>query len=136
MHDALFMPDSGTARCDFPDGSAALLWNSIQRILALPDEFRVFVEHDYCIAGRASRWKSTVAEQKATNVHIAKCRTQEEFVALREVRDRTLPIPHLILFTLQVNRCGGQLPVPGSNEMQYLKFPLGVLPDPETTAPT
>lgn len=136
VHDTLFMPDSGTARCDFPGGSADLLWSSIQRILALPDEFRVFIGHDYCIGGREPRWESTVAEQKATNVHIAKCRTKEEFVALREARDRTLPMPCLILFALQVNLCGGQLPAPESNGRRYLKFPLDALPDPEATAPT
>ena len=124
VHDTLFMPDSGTARCDFPGGSAASLWTSIQKILALPDEFRVFVGHDYCPDGRAPRWESTIAEQKATNVHLARCRTEEDFVALREARDQTLPMPRLILFALQVNICGGQLPAPESNGKRYLKFPL------------
>lgn len=130
VHDTLFMPDSGTARCDFPGGSAVSLWGSIQKILALPDETRIFVGHDYRPDGREPLWESTVGEQKATNIHMAKCRTEEEFVALREARDRTLPMPRLILFALQVNICGGRLPVPEPNGKRYLKFPLDALPSP------
>lgn len=131
VHDTLFMPDSGTARCDFPGGSAIGLWHSIGKILALPDETRVFVGHDYCPGGREPRWESSVAEQKATNIHMKKCRTEEEFVALRETRDKTLPMPRLILFALQVNICGGQLPVPEPNGKRYLKFPIDALPPPQ-----
>jgi glyoxylase-like metal-dependent hydrolase (beta-lactamase superfamily II) len=124
VHDTIFMPDTGTARCDFPGGSAALLWSSIQRILALPDDTRLFVGHDYCQGGRDPQWESTVAEQKARNIHISRYRTEAEFVAIREARDRTLPMPRLILHALQVNINGGQLPPPESNGTRYLKIPL------------
>jgi glyoxylase-like metal-dependent hydrolase (beta-lactamase superfamily II) len=127
VHDTLFMPDSGTARADFPGGSAARLWDSIQQILALPDETRIFVGHDYQPDGREPRWESTVAEQKATNTHMSKCRTKDEFVAVREKRDATLPMPKLILHALQVNMNGGRLPAPEANGKRYLKFPLDVL---------
>ncbi len=127
VHDTLFMPDSGTARCDFPGGSAKRLWNSIQQILALPDETRVFVGHDYQPGGREPMWESTVAEQKASNTHVSKCTTEAEFVALREARDRTLPMPKLILHALQVNMNGGRLPEPEANGRRYLKVPLDLL---------
>lgn len=127
VHDTLFMPDSGTARCDFPGGSASRLWASIQAILALPDETRIFVGHDYQPGGRAPRFESTVAEQKATNSHMSKCATEVEFVALREARDATLPMPKLILHALQVNIDGGRLPEPEANGKRYLKFPLDAL---------
>lgn len=127
VHDTLFMPDSGTARADFPGGSATRLWKSIQDILALPDATRVFTGHDYCPNGREARWESTVAEQKATNSHISKCRSEAEYVALREARDRTLPMPKLILHALQVNINGGRLPEPEGNGRRYLKFPLDAL---------
>lgn len=125
VHDTLFMPDSGTARTDFPGGSAARLWRSIQDILTLPDETRVFVGHDYQAGGgREALWESTVAQQKAANIHIAACRTEADFVALRQARDRTLPMPRLILHALQVNMNGGRLPEPEANGRRYLKFPL------------
>lgn len=127
VHDTLFVPDSGTARADFPGGSASRLWRSIQDILALPDETRIFVGHDYQEGGREPRWESTVAEQKAHNTHISKCRTEAEFVELREARDRTLPMPRLILHALQVNMNGGRLPEPESNGRRYLKFPVDAL---------
>jgi glyoxylase-like metal-dependent hydrolase (beta-lactamase superfamily II) len=127
IHDTLFMPDSGTARADFPGGSAARLWRSIQDILALPDETRLFTGHDYQPDGREARWESTVAEQKATNSHMCACRTEAEFVAVREARDRTLPMPRLILHALQVNINGGRLPEPEANGRRYLKFPLNAL---------
>lgn len=139
VHDTLFMPDSGTARADFPGGSAARLWHSIQAILALPDNTRIFTGHDYQPGGRAPRWESTVAEQKAKNVHITACRCEEDYVALREARDRTLPMPKLILHALQVNMNGGRLPEPESNGRRYLKFPLDALKgaawDAEPTPP-
>lgn len=127
IHDTLFMPDSGTARCDFPGGSASRLWNSISDILALPDETRLFVGHDYQPGGREPLWGSTVAEQRATNTHVSKCRTEAEFVALREGRDKTLPMPKLILHALQVNMNGGRLPTPDANGRRHLKFPLDAL---------
>jgi glyoxylase-like metal-dependent hydrolase (beta-lactamase superfamily II) len=128
VHDTLFMPDSGSARCDFPGGSAASLWHSIQKIMALPDDTRMFVGHDYCPGGREPAWESSVAEQRATNIHVTKCGTEDDFVALKEARDRTLPMPRLILFALQINMCGGRLPAPETNGKQYLKFPLDALP--------
>ncbi|MBB3407652.1 uncharacterized protein (TIGR01244 family) [Rhizobium sp. BK316] len=126
VHDTLFMPDSGTARADFPGGDARVLWNSIQEILALPDETRIFTGHDYQPKGRAPRWESTVADQKKSNPHLAGV-TEEEFVALRTKRDKTLPMPKLILHALQVNIRGGRLPEPEANGKRYLKFPLDAL---------
>lgn len=123
VHDTLFMPDSGTARADFPGGSAKMLWASIQSILALPDATRVFTGHDYQPGGRKPLWESTVGEQKLQNPHVAG-KTEADFVALREARDKTLPMPKLILHSLQVNLNGGQLPAPESNGRRYLKFPL------------
>ncbi|MER8392801.1 MBL fold metallo-hydrolase [Mesorhizobium sp. M1340] len=127
IHDTLFMPDSGTARTDFPGGSAERLWRSIEDILALPDETRLFVGHDYQPGGREARWESTVAEQKAGNIHVAGGKTEADFVALRQARDRTLPMPRLILHALQVNMNGGRLPELESNGRRYLKFPLDCL---------
>lgn len=124
VHDTLFMPDSGTARCDFPGGDAARLWRSIQRILALPDGTRVFTGHDYGQGGREPRWESTVAEQRATNTHMVAAGTEDEFVAVRKARDATLPMPKLILHALQVNIRGGRLPEPEANGKRYLKIPL------------
>jgi len=127
VHDTLFMPDSGTARADFPGGSARVLWRSIQAILALPGETRIFTGHDYQPGGRVPLWESTVAEQKAKNIHMARCKTEEEFVALREARDRSLPMPKLILQSLQINTNGGRLPEPEANGVRYLKIPLDLL---------
>jgi glyoxylase-like metal-dependent hydrolase (beta-lactamase superfamily II) len=123
VHDTLFMPDSGTARADFPGGSAVKLWSSIQQILSLPDETRIFPGHDYQPGGRAPQWESTVAQQKAHNPHIAGM-NEADYVALREARDRTLPMPKLILHALQVNIRGGRLPEPEANGKRYLKIPL------------
>lgn len=127
VHDTLFMPDSGTARCDFPGGSAARLWRSIGDILALPDDTRIFVGHDYQPGGRPPLFESTVGKQKAENVHISKCAAEADFVALREARDRTLPMPKLILHALQVNINAGRLPEPEADGRRYLKFPLDAL---------
>lgn len=124
VHDTLFMPDSGTARADFPGGSAPALWRSIQEILALPPETRLFTGHDYRAGGREARWESSVAEQRATNIHISKYLTEAEFVAAREARDRTLPMPKLILHALQVNTNAGRLPEAEGNGRRYLKIPL------------
>ena len=127
VHDSLFMPDSGTARADFPGGSAARLYKSILEILSLPDETRIFTGHDYQPGGREPLWESTVAEQKARNTHMSRCKTEAEFVAVREARDKTLSMPKLILHALQVNINGGQLPRPEANGRRYLKFPLDAL---------
>lgn len=124
VHDTLFMPDSGTARADFPGGSAAQLYTSITEILALPDETRIFTGHDYQPGGREPLWESTVAEQKAKNTHMSKCATEAEFVALRVARDKTLALPKLMLHALQVNINGGRLPQQEANGKRYLKFPL------------
>ena len=127
VHDTLFMPDSGTARADFPGGSAKTLWASIQDILALPDKTRVFTGHDYQPGGRKPLWESTIGDQKRLNPHLAG-KSEAEFIALREARDRTLPMPKLILHALQVNVRGGRLPEPEDNGGRYLKFPLDALP--------
>lgn len=127
VHDAIFMPDSGTARADFPGGSASQLYRSIMEILSLPDETRLFSGHDYQPGGREPLWESTVAEQKAKNVHMSRCKTETEFVKLREARDKTLAMPRLILHALQVNMNGGRLPDPEANGRRYLKFPLDAL---------
>ncbi|MBX5142535.1 TIGR01244 family phosphatase [Rhizobium lentis] len=126
VHDTLFIPDTGTARADFPGGDARVLWKSIQDILALPDETRIFTGHDYQPDGRAPRWESSVADQKKFNPHLAGV-TEEEFVALRTKRDKTLPMPKLILHALQINIRGGRLPEPEANGKRYLKFPLDAL---------
>ena len=126
VHDTLFMPDSGSARTDFPGGSATKLWASIQEILGLPDETRLFTGHDYQPDGREPRWESTVADQKQANPHVAGL-DEAAFVALREARDRTLPMPRLILYALQVNIQGGRLPQPEDNGRRYLKIPIDAL---------
>ncbi|WP_137132913.1 bifunctional sulfur transferase/dioxygenase Blh [Rhizobium sp. FY34] len=126
VHDTIFMPDSGTARTDFPGGSAHVLWDTIADILALPDETRLFTGHDYQPNGRHPRFESTVAQQKAENPHLAGI-DEQSFVHLREARDRTLPMPKLILHALQVNVRGGRLPEPESNGKRYLKIPLNAL---------
>jgi len=127
VHDTLFQPDWGTARCDFPGGSAAALYDSIMAILALPDDTRLFTGHDYLPNGRAPHWESTVAEQKRSNVHLKGKPSREAFVRMREARDKTLPMPKLILSALQVNMRGGRLPECEANGRSYLKIPLGAL---------
>jgi len=127
VHDTLFMPDYGAARTDFPGGDARALWRSIQDILAFPDDFRVFTGHDYLPHGRRPLWESTIGEQKANNIHVAN-KTEAEFVALRQARDKTLTMPKLILPALQVNIRGGLLPEPESNGRRYLKIPLDAFP--------
>ena len=126
--DTLFMPDFGTARCDFPGGSADMLWASIQKILALPDATRVFVGHDYKAEGRDSyAWETTVGAQKALNKHVGAGHSREEFVALRQARDATLAMPRLIIPSLQVNMRAGQMPEPDDNGVSYLKVPVNGL---------
>ncbi len=125
--DTLFMPDYGTARCDFPGGSAKALYQSIERILSLPDETRIFVCHDYKAPGRDTfAWETTVAEEKAANVHIAH-RSEGEFVQMREARDKTLSMPKLIIPSLQVNMRAGQMPPPDEDGMTFLKVPVNGL---------
>jgi glyoxylase-like metal-dependent hydrolase (beta-lactamase superfamily II) len=127
VHDTLFQPDFGTARADFPGGDAAELYRSIQAILALPDETRLFTGHDYQPGGRPLAYESTVAEQKAENVHLKDNPDEAAFVARRKSRDETLPMPKLILHALQVNMRGGRLPDAEDNGRVYLKIPIGVL---------
>ncbi|MFD2054158.1 MBL fold metallo-hydrolase [Mesorhizobium calcicola] len=127
VHDTLFMPDSGTARADFPGGSASRLYRSIIKILSLADETRIFTGHDYQPGGREPLWESTVADEKAKNTHMSKCKTEAEFVNVREARDKTLSMPKLILHALQINMNGGRLPEPEANGRRYLKFPLDAL---------
>ncbi|PVE25090.1 MBL fold metallo-hydrolase [Microvirga sp. KLBC 81] len=128
VHDTLLMPDYGTARCDFPGGSAGQLWRTIQRILSLPDDTRLFVGHDYMPGGRAPAWESTVGDQRSRNVHLLQAPSEERFVEFRQARDATLPMPKLILHALQVNIAAGRLPEPEGNGQRYLKIPLDALP--------
>ncbi|WP_308925787.1 MBL fold metallo-hydrolase [Janthinobacterium sp. J1-1] len=125
--DTLFMPDVGSARCDFPGGSAALLYRSAQRVLALPPATRLFMCHDYPPAGREPRWETTVAAQRAANIHLRDGITEDQFVALRTGRDATLEMPTLILPAIQVNINAGKLPEPEENGVRYLKIPLDAL---------
>ncbi len=126
--DTLFMPDFGTARCDFPGGSASTMWDSVQKILSLPDETRIFTCHDYKAEGRDHyAWESTVGEQKALNCHVGAGNTKEDFVAMRQARDATLGMPRLILPSLQVNMRAGQMPPAEDNGVSYLKLPINAL---------
>ena len=122
--DTLFMPDGGTARADFPGGDAHMLYKSIQKILSLPDDTRLFVCHDYMPNGRAVSWQTTVAEQKLRNIHIGGNITESEFVNLREERDKTLSSPKLIMPSIQVNMRAGNMPPPENNGSTYIKIPL------------
>ena len=126
--DTLFMPDYGTARADFPGGDARLLYRSIRRLMALPDQARLFHCHDYKAEGRDDfAWQSTVTAQRAGNVHVHDGVSEDDFVAMRVARDATLPMPRLILPSIQVNIRGGHLPAPEANGTRYLKIPLDVL---------
>ena len=126
--DTLFMPDFGTARCDFPGGSAEDLFQSIQKILALPDETRIFVGHDYKAPGRDDfAWETTVGEQKALNVHVGAGRPMDEFVEMRKARDAKLGMPRLILPSLQTNMRAGNMPEPENNGQRYFKVPINGL---------
>ena len=122
--DSLFMPDGGTARCDFPGGDAATLYRSIQRLYALPDDTRVFVCHDYGPGGREVRCESSIAEERRANIHVRDGVGEAEFVALRQARDATLAMPALILPAVQVNIRAGALPPPEDNGVRYLKLPI------------
>lgn len=126
--DTLFMPDYGTARCDFPGGSASQLYRSIQRLLALPDDTRVFLCHDYKAAGRDQfAWETTIGAERSGNVHVHEGVTEDMFVEMREKRDATLPVPRLLLPSVQVNMRAGHLPEPEDNGVRYLKLPVNVL---------
>jgi len=122
--DTMFMPDGGTARCDFPGGDARTLYRSIHRILSLPPETRLFMCHDYGPEGRPISWESTVAEERAANIHIHEGVSEEEFVRVRTARDATLDMPRLIIPSIQVNMRAGQLPPPGADGRRFLKVPL------------
>ena len=126
--DTLFMPDYGTARCDFPGGDARTLYRSIQRLFTLPPETRVFVGHDYLPEGRTDfRWETTVAAEMAGNIHLGGGRSEDEFAALREARDATLKVPALILPSLQINIRAGALPPPELSGKRFLKLPLNAI---------
>jgi len=126
--DTMFMPDYGTARCDFPGGDARQLYRSIKKIFALPPATRLFMCHDYKAPGRDEyRWETTVAEEKAKNVHVRDGISEDEFVAMRQKRDATLSMPRLILPSVQVNMRAGNLPPPEGNGARYLKLPIDAL---------
>lgn len=124
VHDTFMMPDSGTSRADFPGGSSADLYESLMRILSLPDETRLYVGHDYAPDGREAQCCATVAEHKARNIHLKGTPTEAEYRAVRDERDATLPLPKLMLAALQVNIRGGRLPEAEENGRSYLKIPL------------
>lgn len=126
--DTMFMPDYGTARADFPGGDARTLFRSIRKVLSLPGETRLFMCHDYKAPGRDEyRWETTVAEERAHNVHVHEGVSEDAFVAMREARDKTLGMPRLILPSIQINMRAGQLPEPEDNGTRYLKLPINVL---------
>lgn len=125
--DTLFMPDVGTARCDFPGGDAATLYRSIQTLFALPPQTKLFMCHDYPPTPRAPRWETTVAEQRAHNIHIRDGIDEAAFVSMRTARDKTLDMPVLMLPSIQVNIAAGALPVPETNGKRYLKIPVNAL---------
>lgn len=125
--DTLFAPDVGTARCDFPGGDAGTLYDSIQRLLTLPDDTLMYLCHDYPSGGRTHTPSTTVSTQKQSNIHIKDGINKEEFVVMRERRDATLAMPHLILPSIQVNIQAGKMPEPEDNGTRYLKIPLNVL---------
>jgi glyoxylase-like metal-dependent hydrolase (beta-lactamase superfamily II) len=129
--DALFMHDYGTGRCDFPAGSASDLYDSIQKLYALPDETRVFVGHDYSPGGREPRWETTISREKAENPQLNGTTTKEQFVTMREARDATLKAPKLIFQSVQVNVDAGRLPKPADNGKRYLKLPINLFGGPE-----
>ena len=125
--DTLFMPDYGTARCDFPGGSAATLYQSIQRVLALPDDTEIYLCHDYPPGDREPQGVTTLAEQKANNVHLRNGVSEADFVAMRQKRDATLAMPVLILPSVQVNMRAGHMPPPEDNGTTYLKIPINAV---------
>ena len=129
--DTLFMPDGGTARADFPGGDARVLYQSIQRILSLPPEYRIFVCHDYLPNGRELEFETTVAAQRHDNIHVHEGSTEDGFASMREKRDATLGMPKLILPSLQVNMRAGHVPPPESGDRFFLKLPLNAFGGPD-----
>lgn len=125
--DTLFMPDGGTARADFPGGDAGILYDSIQKVLALPDEMRLFMCHDYGPNGRDIRWQTSVGEERAHNIHVGQGKTRMQFIKMREERDNRLDMPRLIVPSVQVNIRAGHLPSPEENGTAYIKVPLNKL---------
>jgi glyoxylase-like metal-dependent hydrolase (beta-lactamase superfamily II) len=125
--DTLFMPDYGTARCDFPGGDARTLYRSIRKVLSLPPETRLFMCHDYMPGGREPKWQTTVAEERAGNIHVHDGIGEDDFVKMRTARDETLEMPVLILPSVQVNMRAGHLPPPEDNGVSYLKLPVNLL---------
>ena len=125
--DTLFMPDYGSARCDFPGGNAATLYQSVQKILSLDPATRLHLCHDYPPNGRSPMWVSTVAEQRQSNIHVREGVTESDFVQMRNTRDKTLAMPVLILPSVQVNVRAGKLPPPEDNGVSYLKIPVNLL---------
>lgn len=124
--DTLFMPDGGSARADFPGGDAGQLYDSIQKVLSLPDEMRLFMCHDYGPGGREIRWETTVAEERETNIHVGKDKSRDEFIAMRNARDATLDVPKLILPSLQVNMRAGRVPEDKDGK-PMLKVPVNAI---------
>ncbi len=122
--DTMFMPDYGTARADFPGGDARTLFRSIQRTLALPDDTRLFMCHDYAPNGRDYLWETTVAQQKANNIHLKDGVGEDDYVAMRKARDEKLAVPALLLPAVQINMRGGYPPPPEDNGVSYIKIPL------------
>lgn len=126
--DTIFAPDFGTARCDFPGGDAGTLYDSIQRLFALPDETRVFLCHDYKAPGRDTyMFETTIADEKAHNIHVGGSVSKEDFVKMRNARDATLDMPKLILPSVQINMRAGNLPEPEDNGQRYMKLPINAL---------
>ena len=125
--DTLFMPDGGTARADFPGGDARVLFHSIKRVLELPGEMRLFMCHDYAPGGREIKWETTVAEERAHNIHVRDGISEDEFVEMRTTRDATLDLPKLIIPSIQVNMRGGNLPEPDKSGKRHLKVPINEL---------
>ncbi len=125
--DTLFMPDGGTARADFPGGDARTLYRSIKRVLALPGEERLFMCHDYAPGGREIKWETTVADERAHNIHVREGVSEDDFVRVREARDKTLDLPKLIIPSIQVNIRGGNLPEPDASGKRHLKVPINEL---------
>jgi glyoxylase-like metal-dependent hydrolase (beta-lactamase superfamily II) len=132
--DTVFMPDGGSARCDFPGGDAAELYRSVQRLYALPEATRVFVCHDYSPGGREVRCETTIGEQRSANIHVRADTPEAEFVAMRRTRDATLDVPNLIIPSVQINIRAGFLPPPESDGVSYLKVPLNVIGRPLPTS--
>ncbi|MDO8440911.1 MAG: MBL fold metallo-hydrolase [Polaromonas sp.] len=125
--DTLFMPDVGTARCDFPGGNAHTLYRSMRKLLSLPAEMRLFMCHDYPPEGRPAAWETTVAEQRAKNIHVHDGVSEEDFVTMRTARDATLEMPVLILPSVQINIRAGEMPPKEDNGVAYLKIPINAL---------